>query len=134
MRLYLIALPRFTNGGDAYDDAHEQWRRAALKYAGGFTECADAQGFWMDGNQLYIDKICQYQVACEPEQWAALVDAAFRLFLDQVAIFHADIGKAEIVSRQDWQTRVGAAAMGLTEDEPVHYEGEAWEAPGCRDG
>ena len=107
MRFYMIALPLYTNGGDDYDDAHEQWRRSALKHAGGFTELGDAHGFWMDGDKLYTDRIRQYQVACEPEQWVALVDAAFALFADQEAIFSADIGAPEIVSRKEWQARVG---------------------------
>jgi hypothetical protein len=107
MRLYLIALPLFTNSGDSYADAHEQWRRKALDLAGGFTELGDAHVFLMDRNKLYTDRIRQYQVACEPEQWAALIDVAFRLFLDQVSMFHADIGKPEIVSRQEWQASQG---------------------------
>jgi len=105
MKLYEILLPLNTNSGDDYDEAHEAWRRKALDIVGGFTELPDAHGFWMDGGKLYNDRMRAYRVACTPEQWAALLDAAFCLFADQAAIFHAKIGTAEIVTRDEWHMR-----------------------------
>jgi hypothetical protein len=130
MKLYLFALPLFTNGGGDYDEAHELWRRKALDLAGGFTELPDAHGFWMDGNKLYNDRIRHYHVACEPEVYAALLGEAFKLFPDQVSIFTAELGTAEIITRQEWNVAINDAAtivgLGEIDGVPVHCEAEAW--------
>jgi hypothetical protein len=100
-RVYEITFPLETNSGGDYDEAHEAWRRLALDTVGGFTEQPDACGAWLDGNKLYLDRVRAYRVMCSPEQWEVLVVAAFELFADQVAIFHAVIGQGEILTRDD---------------------------------
>lgn len=102
-KLYEITLPLETNSGGDYDEAHEMWRRRALDTVGGYTEQPDAYGAWLDGkaDKLYMDRVRAYRVMCSPEQWEVLVVAAFELFTDQVAIFHAVIGQGEILTRGD---------------------------------
>jgi hypothetical protein len=111
MKLYEIALPMFTNGGLEYDEAIEAWRRVALDKAGGFTDVGEAHGYWLDNNRLYQDQVRRFHVACKPEVWEALIDAAFGLFTDQVSIFHACLGEATIVGRTEWLASVGFAAV-----------------------
>lgn len=104
--LFEIALPLNTNDGENYNAAHKAWTVQAAKVAGGFTQRPPGLGMWQDKGTLYVDDMIPYRLACSAEQFAALVDEAFRLFPDQLAIFTARIGDADIISRDDWHKRV----------------------------
>ncbi len=101
MNLYEFALPTKANNGDDYSDALKAWEDIALNRCNGFTRMPDVDGFWRDGDdgKVYADRMRGYRIACKPAQMRAMRDDAFRLFPDQVALFVATIGTADIVSR-----------------------------------
>jgi hypothetical protein len=100
--LFEIVLPLETNTGGSYDEAHETFRRSILDAVGGYTEMPDAFGTRLDGDKLYQDRVRAYRVLCTVDQWMTLVDTAFNLFSDQPAIFHANLGTAECLTRDEW--------------------------------
>ncbi len=102
MKLYEIQLPERDNSDISTYHRCDQWEAHCLQIVGGFSKAGKVVGFWNDKKKgLFIDDMISYRIACQPEQFAALVDCAFRLFPDQLAIFTAEIGTAEIVTRED---------------------------------
>lgn len=98
MLLYEIALPKLDNAGRDCTAALLAWEQVALTNAGGFTRLPHAVGAWRgnDGRE-YHDIMQCYRVAVDTApQFAPLLNSAFVLFPDQVAIFYAQIGTATI--------------------------------------
>lgn len=107
-KLYEIALPVTDNSGMGYAGALLAWEALALERAGGFTSFPEARGCWRgDDGRVYTDTMRPYRVLCSPAAMRALVFDAFRLFPDQVAIFVATIGTAEIINRGDMHAHSG---------------------------
>jgi len=104
--LWEIALPARTNEGADYSAAHRTFNTITLQIVGGATQRPTGIGVWKDAGKVYMDEMVPYRVACSEEQFAALVDHAFRLFPDQVAIFTSRIGEAEIITRQEFNARI----------------------------
>lgn len=100
-RLYLFTLPVRTNAGLTCELSRKRWAGEALKLCGGVTEPQSFnRGVWDNGDgQTYREEVAEYKVACTPKQYATLLDAAFREFPDQEAIFTADLGEAFINTR-----------------------------------
>lgn len=98
MQLWEITLPARDNGGTPLHMAHKNFRRFLLETFGGYTEGETARGAWRDPDtgKVYSESVIPYRIACEAEP---SLDEAFRLFPDQLAIFKAKIGDAEIVNR-----------------------------------
>ena len=103
--LYEIALPTKANDGSDYASALIAWEAKALQRAGGFTRRPDGEGAWADQAEasgpikVYRDTMRPFRVACEQAIMDDLLRDAFKLFPDQLAIFVATIGTAEIVYR-----------------------------------
>ena len=95
-RLWEFQLPEATNAGDPYVLSLHEWEDTALGHAGGYTRLPAGDGFWRDGQVTYQDRMVLYRVLCDRDTMQTLLDAAFRLFPDQTAIFVADIGTATI--------------------------------------
>jgi hypothetical protein len=108
MNLYDITLPVRTNDGMyTYAEQHGKWQSKALEIAGGFTEFAAADSTGKDGDKVFRDRVIPYRVACEPAQWQKLLDEAFALFHDQLAIFDCQIGVARVTTREQWEAERG---------------------------
>lgn len=107
--LWEIALPLAMNDGAPYDQAIAKWEAQALQIAGGYTQRPDGIGTWCHEMRVYTDLMRPYRVACSEEAFGALVDAAFRLFPDQLALFTARIGDATIVNRDQWNAMIAEA-------------------------
>ena len=100
MNEYKIALPVNSNSGAPYDKAREAWEGMALIIAGGYTrEGSQACGAWMNAGHVYKEPMQGYTIAASREHFARLVGAAFDLFPDQLAIYTARGGNAEIIPR-----------------------------------
>lgn len=113
MPLWEIALPAFTNDGQAIPEAHAAWQARALHIAGGYTRRPDGIGVWRDpaDGKTCVDVMGSYRVACSAEAFGALLDEAFRIFPDQVGIYTARIGEATIVDRSAWNAMQAAACV-----------------------
>lgn len=109
--LWEIALPLADNDGRPTDQSLARWEAQALQIAGGYTQRPNGMGTWVHNMCVYTDIMRPYRVACSEQHFAALVDAAFRLFPDQLAIYTSRIGDAEIISREGWNARIGAAVV-----------------------
>ena len=100
MNLYEIALPIRDNSGRETTKARLNWEAEALLIAGGYSQFAPTTGFWKDDTgKVHRDVCLRYQIACDSVMWRTLVKHAFRLFPDQLAIYHARIGEATIEER-----------------------------------
>jgi hypothetical protein len=106
MKLFEIALPDVSNSGMSYDIARKCFEDDALEYAEGFTALPAARGVWRAKPSLgdpspktYRDVMHCYRIACDAGTFAILINRAFYLFPDQLAIFHAEIGEATISER-----------------------------------
>jgi hypothetical protein len=101
MRLYQFNLPDVTNDLQRdYDLERELWRERAVEKAGGASYTGQATGYWNDANGRTVkEPMHVYQVACDPETASYLVAYAQSLFLDQDALFVADLGEARIIER-----------------------------------
>lgn len=99
MHLFRFTLPTHTNAGLSYELARKAFSREALKVAGGFTEQPIAQGVWEGDSRTYRETVVCYDVATDTGGSQALLEAAFRLFPDQEAIFVADLGSCAIHAR-----------------------------------
>jgi len=101
MQLHTIKLPIATNDGASYGEALAGFENDALVLAGGYTSLPLQQGAWRDpkSGTVYKEWVQPYEVACDADTWADLVNCAFRLFPDQLAIFTADLGTADILER-----------------------------------
>jgi hypothetical protein len=100
MNLYQIVLPLKDNSGHDVTPAHRAFQNAVLSVVPGLTKMPQAYGLWDDRGERYIDRVVPYQIACSSNQWRIIVGHAFRLFPDQLAIFHAQLGTAEIEYRE----------------------------------
>jgi len=100
-KLYEIAVPTRDNKGKSYEKSIALFEEQLLAYADGFTRMPNAEGYWRDpkSGKVYFDVMRGYRVATSGKIFARIVDRAFDLFHDQLAIFTADIGSARIVSR-----------------------------------
>lgn len=106
-----IALPVLANNGHAYTAAHDKFRVAALEIAGGYTVRPDGQGAWRNkSGKTYYDEMRPYRVACELEDFARIVEYAFRVFSDQDAFYTEHSGAVVIVGRDDV---LNAASIGV---------------------
>ena len=110
-KLFEIALPLYANNGFPYEARLAQWEERALEVAGGFSRRPDGEGAWRDpsNGHVYRDAMRPYRIACSDEAFATLTAHAFRLFSDQVAIFTAELGTADIIDRpvthkHKWET------------------------------
>jgi hypothetical protein len=101
MKLYSIALPVRDNDGNLYHFAHARWQQCALFLAGGYTEFPPAHGNWRNpaSGQVYREEMIEYRVATTAPIWEKLVAIAFSEFFDQLALFTAEIGEANIRNR-----------------------------------
>ena len=105
MNLYQINLPHHRQylGLDMQkaQNAHKAFRAEVRRIVGDLTRLPTVQGEWLDlGGRVYEDQCIPYQIACTSEEWREIVTHAFRLFPDQLAIFHAQIGVATIELRK----------------------------------
>lgn len=100
-KLYEIALPALDNAGKSYANAHMEYRRFLLMAFGGYTKAPTADGAWRDPatGRIYRDKMTSYRILWPCTDMPNLIDKAFELFPDQVALFVSEIGTAEIVPR-----------------------------------
>jgi len=104
LNLYEITLPVADNTGQPTKLVLAQWEQAALRIAGGFTLMSEpVRGAWRDpsGGKVYTDYVRIYRVGCEAPQLEALLGETFDLFPDQLAIFAACVGTAEVRERKD---------------------------------
>lgn len=104
--LYQFVLPDVANDGTTdYTEARRGFERDALSIAGGFTYLGTVMGAWQDHGRVFHERNHLYQVAvpfvAHEVTAAALTDAAFRRFPDQLAIYRAEIGKGAMVERRD---------------------------------
>lgn len=101
MKLYLFTLPVRTNAGLSYELARKRWADKALKLAGGVTvPLSFKQSVYQGQERTYKEEVAEYTVACEPDVFKALLAFAFEQFVDQEAIFTADLGPATIHKRE----------------------------------
>lgn len=101
MQLFEIVLPVLDNSGQSYEGSHIAFREYLLDAVGGYTLEPNAAGGWRDDKgTTYLDVVTPYRVACEPEQWAHVVNKAAELFSDQLALFWSNIGTATIWERK----------------------------------
>lgn len=101
LKLYEIAVPTKDNNGKSYEKELALFEEQMLAYADGFTRMPNAEGYWRDpkSGKVYFDIMRGYRIATKPKIFARIVDRAFDLFHDQLAIFTADIGSAKILPR-----------------------------------
>lgn len=100
--IWEIALPVNANNGHPYTSAHEKFRIGALEIAGGYTMRPYGNGMWRDAaGTVYADVMAPYRIACELPEFARIVEYAFRLFPDQLAIYTEHAGRAVIIPRGD---------------------------------
>lgn len=100
LNLYRFHLPTRANTGESYHNAMLAWRDWTINLVGGITIGALVRGVWIDDTgKEYEETIQLFDVACTSEQHATLLQFAFNLFPDQVCIFHAELGKANISYR-----------------------------------
>ena len=102
MKYFEIILPLADNKGRLVPQRHKLFQDYALTNAGGLTIVGgEHAGLWSDERtgRIYRDALAIYRVATTDEIFAQIVAEAFRLFSDQEAIFHAEIGTATIASR-----------------------------------
>lgn len=106
-----IALPARTNDAlKSYHLEHASFKDWLLTTVGGYTELSPADGAWRDNGRDYRDRMYCYRIALPlgadgTHQKAdklrkAIVDKAFALFHDQIAIFVQDVGPATIHRRK----------------------------------
>ena len=97
---HLIYLPSYDNKGNNTAAAREAWEAEVFATVGGYTQGGARKGCWRDDKGVvYNESVIPYYVACSPNAWAVLVAAAFKLFPDQLAIYHAITGDATIAER-----------------------------------
>lgn len=108
MKLYQFTLPTNTNRGDSYEKQRKLWEAKAMQLASrlaarGFASRGFAEGSWQGEDRVYRETVAIYEVACEKPAAQALLDEAFDLFTDQLAIFYAELGTARIVDRPAYE-------------------------------
>lgn len=104
LKYYEIVLPLFRNDHyTAFTKEHAAFQKHVIAECGGITEGQRAYGSWTDekGN-VVKDDVIPYRFACGTEQANSILAKAFELFSDQKAIFIANIGSANILSREDF--------------------------------
>jgi len=97
--LHQITLPLFDNSGTSLATAHDAFRAVALTFAGGYTEQAPARGHWIDKGHAYHEDVQSYVIACAWPEWRLIVARAWSLFPDQLALFTAHLGEADILEQ-----------------------------------
>jgi hypothetical protein len=101
MIVYQIALPIMSNDGlTEYSHNLHEWEQIALDEVGGYTDLGIRHGVWRDVGRTYSENMQGYQLAIDSDRPFALgrlIDAAKRLFPDQVAFYLAKVGTAEII-------------------------------------
>lgn len=106
MNVYQIALPIMSNDGlTEYSHQLHEWEQFCLDEVGGYTDLGVRHGVWKDNGRTYSENMQGYQFAVPSESPFALghlIDAAKRLFPDQVAFYLAKVGTADIIfNRQE---------------------------------
>lgn len=101
LKLYEIALPVRDNGGKETAGAMLAFETIALEKVEGYTKRPAGQGAWQGSDgRIYYDDMVPYRIACEAAIWPTILDAAFRLFPDQLALYHAELGVVTITTRE----------------------------------
>lgn len=97
MLLYEIDIPERSNSDLYYGPEHQQFEDYLLQSIGGFKRYLRAIGKWQGPDRVYVDSILTYRFGCERGQEQQVVQAAQRLFPDQLAFALATIGTLEII-------------------------------------
>lgn len=89
MKLYEILIPHRPNNGGVYPEGTYPgfYNRIALA-VGGYTLASSVDGYWRDAKdgEEYYEPMLAVRVACEPEQFAAIISDAMATFSDQHTI------------------------------------------------
>ena len=106
MRHYEFLLPYWHNDPHqtSYSEERSSWWEIALDIAGGVTSLPGVDGSWRDpavNGRTYNETMAPYRVLCSSVAKDYLVAEALRLFPDQISIFVADLGSAEIIYRKE---------------------------------
>lgn len=100
MIYYEIHVPVYDNAGNNMASGIAEFRSFLMSYAGGFHELVPVHGAWVSGGMDYVETMIPFHVACTAEIWSGIIAEAFRIFIDQKAIFTAEIGRALILERE----------------------------------
>jgi hypothetical protein len=104
MHIYQFLLPAASNKGVSYGTQRSDWAMRALDMAGGYTIRARVVGSWRsDDGKTYTEAMCPIDVGCSVEVRNALLQEAFRLFPDQLAVSVIHGGELTIETRENKQ-------------------------------
>lgn len=109
MSLFEIAVPVKDNAGDIVPEGrHFAFETIIMQSAGGYTAMPPDDGAWRDDKgHIYYDRMRSYRVMCDRETLVHMVEAAERIYADQVAFFVAEIGRAWVVPAKMKPGQVG---------------------------
>lgn len=101
LKLFEIQLPQRDNAGRYCTLALQAFEQYALTIAGGFSRCPPVEGAWQELGmaKVYSDTMIPYRIASTDRGFKQIREHAFQLFPDQIAIFTAELGTAEITYR-----------------------------------
>lgn len=103
LKIFEIALPAKMPDGRPCEGKHFAFQSLALQEAGGYTIRPDGEGAWYNPSDgvTYYDTMRPYQIATEEGVMARLIEAAFRIWPDEKAIFVSEVGTAHIMVRPE---------------------------------
>jgi hypothetical protein len=88
---------RCTNGGNFSDGHNLDFDTFLLGLVGGMSKLPEIQGVWIANGEIYAEKMIPYRFATDDENYVTEIVEFAKKHYEQIAIFIAEIGTAQII-------------------------------------
>jgi hypothetical protein len=97
MELWEVLVPKADNDGNEYSlNYHRTWDTIVREMCGGLTIMRSAKGVWVDGSDVYEERMIPVRITCDRETLMEILKAT-KTYYRQIAIFACKVSEEVII-------------------------------------